>query len=359
MRWFLKASADSLSLEPAPSYSNSADVELLLGRFATNRAAMQTLREALRCADVATQTHQLRDEEVIRLVAAQVVVGRLTLVPPQPAPLFPVFYYKGSAENDGSSDKPEEKNQTSESKNDSAKVPIEWELVFSDGPAVKGFVSVFEPPEGKPPQELKPDGQGHHKVDDFWRHDAYAVTLRGTVEVSGKLEDAEGKPVKDAKITVEPVYGDAMIVMTDAGGTWKVKGFVEEEEFDVFIQAGGAAIDGKLTDEKGQAVAGGELRLLLDGGDLVSVSTGADGTFAVPGRMPGEGFSIEVVDVKPGFVAEGSFVDEDGKPVAGASARLLFDGGLNISVVSDGEGKFNVPGLLPEEGFSMEFLGRS
>ena len=94
--------------------------------------------------------------------------------------------------------------------------------MFSDGPAVKGFVSVFEPPEGKPPQELKPDGGGHHKLDDFWRHDAYAVTLNGTVEVSGKLEDADGKAIKDAKITIEPAYGDAVIATTDGGGAFKV-----------------------------------------------------------------------------------------------------------------------------------------
>jgi len=357
MRWLLKASAASLSLEPAPSYSSAGDVELLLRRFSTNRTAMQTLREALRCADVSAQTHLLRDEEVIRLAAAQIVAGRLTLIPPQPAPLFPVFAYKGSAQNDPQSDAPPEASQTSDSTNDSAKVPIEWDLLFSDGPAVKGFVSVFEPPEGKPPQELKPDGGGHHKLDDFWRHDAYAVTLNGTVEVSGKLEDADGKAIKDAKITIEPAYGDAVIATTDGGGSFKVKGFVEEEEFDVFISAGGIAIEGKLQDDQGKAVAGAALRLLLDGGDLVPLETGADGSFSVPGRLPGEGFSIEVVVIKPGFQAEGQFVDEDGKPVAGASARLLFDGGQHVSVMSDAEGKFKVTGILPEEGYSLEYIG--
>jgi len=181
MRWFLKASADSLSLLPElsygsvadmelqlrrfatdraamPSYGSVADVELQLRRFATDRAAMSTLRDALRCTNAITQTHQLRDEEVIRLVAGQIIAGRLTLVPSTPAPLFPVFFYKGSAQNESKDEPAPEESKTSESKNDSAKVPIEWELLFSDGPAVKGFVSVFEPPEGKPPQELTPDG---------------------------------------------------------------------------------------------------------------------------------------------------------------------------------------------------------
>lgn len=358
MRWFLKASADSLTFESALSYSNVADAELLLRRFAVNRAAMQTLREALRCADVSAQTHQLRDDEVIRLVAAQIVAGRLTLLPPQPAPLFPVHFYKGSAQNESQGDEKEPKDEEANSKNDSAKVPIEWELVFSDGPGVKGFVSMYEGPDGKPAKELKPDGGGHHKLDDFWRHDAYAVTFKGTVEVSGKLEDAEGKPIKDAKITVEPVYGDAVICTTDGGGAFKVQGFVEEEEFDVFISAGAIPIEGKVTDEKGKGVPGAALRLLLDGGDLISAETGTDGSFSVPGRMPGEGFSIEVADIKPGFAAEGQFVDEDGKPVAGASARLMFDGGRHVGIVADADGKYKVEGILPEEGYSLEYTGR-
>lgn len=111
-------------------------MELPLRRHYIDRAAMSTLREALRCTDAITQTHQLRDEEVIRLVAGQIVAGRLTLVPSSPAPLFPVFSYKGSAQNESKDEPPPEERKTRESKNDSAKVPIDWELLFSDGPDV-------------------------------------------------------------------------------------------------------------------------------------------------------------------------------------------------------------------------------
>lgn len=391
MRWLLRITAEGLSLESAsdrrhtvafedgdgelaqrgpsldsaPRFACVADVELLLRRFVSHRAAMQTLRQAVRTVDCTVQTLQLRDDQVIRLAAIQIAAWRLLLVAPPPAPLLPVFYFKGAAK-EGSSDadsaeekgSPKESSKPASSSNDSAKVPIDWKLAFSDGPAVKGFVSMFERPDGKPAKELKPDGNGQHKLDGFWRHDPYAVTLRGTVEVSGKLEDADGKGIKDAKITVEPVYDDAVTVVTDGGGSFKVKGFVEEEEFDVFISAGGIAIEGKLQDEDGKAVAGASLLLLLDGGSLLAVETGSDGTVNVPGRLPGEGFAVEVVGVSPGFAAEGQFVDEDGKPVAGASARLLFDGGLTVTVASDGAGKFKVPGLLPQEGYSLEFLGR-
>ena len=43
MRWFLKASADSLSLLPEPSHGSVADMELQLRRFATDRAAMPAM----------------------------------------------------------------------------------------------------------------------------------------------------------------------------------------------------------------------------------------------------------------------------------------------------------------------------
>ncbi len=183
---------------------------------------------------------------------------------------------------------------------------------------------MFEPPKAKPPQELKPDGGGHHKLDDFWRHDAYAVTLNGTVEVSGKLEDADGETDKDAKITIEPPYGDAVIATTDGGSSFKVRASAEEEEFDVFVSAGGIAIEGKIQDDQGKAVAGAVLRLLLDGGDLHG-AFGNRGSFTVPflgaGPTSVRDFPSKWSTSKPAFQAEGQFVDEDGKPVAGASKR--------------------------------------
>ena len=97
MRWFLKATPDGLSLELAPNYSNAGDVERLLRQFSTNRTAMQTLREAIRCTEASAQTQLLSDEDVFRLAAEQIVAGRLTLIPDQPAPLFPVFFHKGSS----------------------------------------------------------------------------------------------------------------------------------------------------------------------------------------------------------------------------------------------------------------------
>jgi hypothetical protein len=232
---------------------------------------------------------------------------------------------------------------------------MEWQLEFSDGPAVKGFVSLFAPPNAAE-SELKPDGKGHHKKDGYWRHDPYAVTFVGTVEVSGKVEDEDGKAVSGVLILIEPVYSAPEQVKTDGGGAWKAKGFVEEEEFDVVVTAGTGKIEGKVVDTDDKAVPGATLRLVLDGGQSVEVTSGKDGSFKVEDRVAGEGFLAELVGIEPGFAAEGKFEDEDGKPLAGIQAKLEIDGGGQLVVTSGEDGKFRVPGLFPNEGFSLEVL---
>jgi hypothetical protein len=357
MRWLLQDGSRQLQLYAPLRFTQLTDAEQFLRRFHSDPAAMQTLREALRNTEEPALLQRLRDDEVIRHVAALLVSGRLHLAAPEQPARWPVFWHKGSGSAEHTEKKPTAKDDSKSQKNDTAKVPIEWKLVYSDGPAVKGFVSLYEPPKGDP-EELKPDGQGHHKKDGFWRHDAYAVTLKGTVEVSGKVEDADGKPVKDVLILVEPVYSDSVSLKTDGGGSFKAKGFVEEEEFDVTIQSSGVKITGKFVDSDDKPVHGVSAQLLLDGGQTVSIDTGTDSKFTITERLPDEGFSLCVQKLDPGFAAEGKFVDENGKPVPGVQARLRLDGGGEVTVQSDDAGKFKVSGLFPGEGFSLELLGQ-
>jgi hypothetical protein len=184
------------------------------------------------------------------------------------------------------------------------------------------------------------------------------VTLKGTVEISGKVEDADGKPVKDVLILVEPVYAESVSIKTDGGGAFKAKGFVEEEEFDLTIVSSGVKITGKFVDSDDKPVTGVKGQLYLDGGQMVSLDTGTDSKFTVSERLPDEGFTVCVEHLDPGFAAEGKFVGEDGKPVAGVQALLRLDGGGQVTVTSDDTGKFKVPGLFPGEGFSLEVLGK-
>ncbi len=354
MGWILKDGSRQLQLYAPLRFSHVVDAELFLRRFYSDAGAMQTLREALRSTEEATQVQRLRNDQVISRVAALLHSGRLHLAAPEEPVRYPVFWYKGSATNAAEAE-PASADGSEGEKNDTAKVPMEWKLAFSDGPAVKGFVSIFEPPKGEP-EELTPDGQGHHKKDDFWRHEAYAVTLKGTIEVSGKVEDADGKPVKDVLILIEPAYGAEVSLRTDGGGAFKAPGFVKEEEFDVTIISSGAKIEGKFVDSDDKPVPGVQAELLLSGGQTVSIESGADGKFSIPERLPDEGFMLEVTSLKPGFAAEGKFQGEDGKPLAGVSARIRLDGGGEVVVTSDDAGKYRVPGLLPGEGYSLEVL---
>jgi hypothetical protein len=357
MRWLLKDGARQLQLYAPLRFTHLVDAELFLRRFRADRTSMQTLREALRATEEPALIQRLRDDEVIHRIAGLLLSGRLHLTAPDQPASFPVFWYKGSADNQQSDEKPTSKDDSASEKNDSAKVPMEWKLVWSDGPAVKGFVSLFEPLD-KGPEELKPDGQGHHKKDGYWRHDAYAVTLKGTVEISGKVEDADGKPAKDVQILIEPAYGEPVAMKTDGGGAWKAKGFVEEEEFDLTLQSSGAKITGKFVDSDDKPVTGVSAQLLLDGGEIVSIDTGSDSKFTIDGRLPSEGFTLRLHRLDPGFAAEGKFVGEDGKPIAGVQARLRLDGGGEVTVQSDDAGKFRVPGLFPGEGYSLEVLSK-
>ncbi|HPH28484.1 MAG TPA: carboxypeptidase-like regulatory domain-containing protein [Pseudomonadota bacterium] len=356
MRWRLQDGALQLELYAPMRFSGLNEAEVFLRRFARDAGAMQTLRHALQALDMPTQLHHLREEEVLQRVAGLLYTGRLQLASAQAAPRYPVVWFKGAAKNDAS--EPEKAKESDESqKNDSAKVPMEWKLEFSDGKAVAGFVSLWEPPN-RAEQKLEPDGTGGFKKDDFWRHDAYAVTMRGTVEVTGKVEDSDGKGVDGVEILIEPVYGSPISVKTSGGGTWKAPGLVKEEEFDLTLRAAGAKIEGKLVDSDDKPIAGADLRLQLSGGQSVSVQSGSDGTFKVEDRLPSEGFSIELTQLNPGFFAEGCFEDEKGKPVEGVSARLLLDGGGTITVSSGKDGKFKAAGVMPGEGYSLEILSR-
>ena len=61
---------------------------------------MQTLREALRSTEEPALVQRLRNDEVIRRVAALVQSGRLHLASPEEPARWPVFWYKGSAASD-------------------------------------------------------------------------------------------------------------------------------------------------------------------------------------------------------------------------------------------------------------------
>jgi hypothetical protein len=173
------------------------------------------------------------------------------------------------------------------------KVPCEWTVQWSDGKPLKGFKSKFESPKGAV-LDLTPDGQGHFKADGFDKGAPYAVSIIGATTVTGKLQDEDGKPIADAKVTIDRTFGDSIDVTTDAGGNWKLAGFVEEELFDVTITEVKVKAEGKFVDEKGKPLAGVSALATLDSGREVYITSDSDGKWKIEDMMPGEGFVLEV-----------------------------------------------------------------
>src|SRR5262249_41903993 len=139
-------------------------------------------------------------------------------------PMWPVWLHDDGKGNKGKdkSDKQKPVDPTT------SRAPVDWKLVYPDSKPVKGFGSLFQGPGDDSPQELTPDGGGHHMIGGYMKDDPYAVELRGTVKVKGKVQDAEGKVVKGARVDIERAYGPPVSLLTDGGGAFEAKGFVEE-----------------------------------------------------------------------------------------------------------------------------------
>jgi hypothetical protein len=323
---------------------------LFLRRFLADPLAMNTLRAVLQHVQPRLNTFRLNDEQVVRLLAEAVLMEHVLIVANEAPPMWPVrFARDGGKFPEGPPAKPAKPVDPEESR-----APVDWRLVFSDGKPVKGWKSLFEPPQNEKPKELTPDGQGRHQIGGYMKDDGYQVTIIGTVAVKGKVQDPEGKAVAKARVTIERAYGDPVEVWTDGAGAFETKGFVEEEELAVAVVRGTAQAEGQFVDEEGQPVAGVRAILRLERGDAVQVQSGKDGKFKIEGLVPGEGYSLEVVECPAAI--EGRFIDEKGKPVSGVAAVLHLDGGRHVPVQSNEAGKFKIDGLLPGEGAALEIL---
>src|SRR6185295_233704 len=97
-----------------------------------------------------------------------------------------------------------------------------------DGRPVKGFSSQVAPPGGAKDEELSPDAAGGHTHGEFDQDAPYHAAVVGTTPVRGKVVDADGKGVANAKVRVERAFGESVEVETDGSGGFTAYGFVEE-----------------------------------------------------------------------------------------------------------------------------------
>lgn len=231
--------------------------------------------------------------------------------------------------------------------------PAKWNLQYEDGRPVKGFRSKVARATQKDEQELHPDGSGRNEMTSMDEDEGFSVVPMGTQTVSGQVRDPDGNPVPDARVCVDRAYGPPVELTTDSGGNFKTEGLLEEEPFEVVVRPTGKVAEGRFVDEKGRPVPA-RAAVWLDRRQVVELPVKSDGTFQLKGRPPGDQYDLLFVACE--LAAEGRFTDENGTPIAGVRARAWLASGRTVEVVSDANGRYRIPGMMPEETYSMEIL---
>jgi hypothetical protein len=135
---------------------------------------------------------------------------------------------------------------------------------------------------------------GTGNVPGLKEGDTYSLTLKGTSKAQGKIVDSDGKGVAKVKIKIERTYGESVDLETDASGKYEVPDFVGEEPYSVQIISVPAKASGILCDENGKPMSGARARITTDGGKVFEVVSDGKGKYELEGVFPGEGYTIEV-----------------------------------------------------------------
>lgn len=234
--------------------------------------------------------------------------------------------------------------------------PAKWSLQYEDGRPVKGFRSKVARATQKDEQELHPDGSGRNEMTSMDEEEGFSVVPMGTQTVNGHVRDPDGNPVANAQVWVERAYGPPVDLVTDGSGSFKTEGLLEEEPFEVVVRPTGKVAEGRFVDEKGRPVPA-RAAAWLDRSQVVELPVKSDGTYQIKGRPPGDHYDLLFVASE--LAAEGRFTDEFGAPIPGVRARARLASGRTVEVVSDANGRYRIPGMMPEETYSMEILSGS
>lgn len=232
------------------------------------------------------------------------------------------------------------------------RAPAKWNLVYDDGRPVRGFRSRLTRATAEKEQDVSPDGQGQHEIVSMEEDEGFSVVPTGTEELSGQILDHEGKPMSEAQVQIARAFGPPVEVVTDGSGRFKMKGLLEEEPFEAVVHYPGTSMEGRFIDEKGKPVAV-SAALWLDQSRIVELPVAADGRYKLAGR---KGDTYELLFVACKLAAEGRFLDEVGRPLPAVRARARLSGGRVLEVTSDAAGCYRIPGLMPEESYSLEVI---
>lgn len=227
----------------------------------------------------------------------------------------------------------------------------EWRLIFSDGEVVRGAVLNFQGSAGRKSNHHSEEGM--NKVENIESHSFYSVDIHGTKELKGKIADEEGQPISGAVVHIQRSYGDAKEFEVADDGVFVLDGLIKDEPCVVTVKKGKHAI-GRFVDEDGKAASATELWIHLADGSSQSLTADADGKFEHRHPVSGGGFAVEIV--KFPAHAKGKFIDDQGKPIAFAALLIRRHDNSVLHSSTDESGAFDVDGLLPGEHYSIELL---
>lgn len=320
-------------------------------RFFGRPDAMDALREAVQRMSGGSDVSGFSDDEVMDRLAGLAESGLVrVIIPPPPSRV------RWTVSPGGKGDPTSPASPAKKAAEEGGEGPVEWCLVWSDGPGVKGFISQFEPPQDITVEEKEPDGKGSHKFGSYRKDSPYAVTLVGQIAAEGEVQDAEGAAVPKARVRLERAHGEAAELQTGGDGKFKSEGLVKEEEFEVYIYAFGK-VELSFVDHEDKAMSGVSVTLWKQSGEAVPLRVDGGGKIKLDEISLCEVATVEVVAT--GVSAEGTITDESGKPVAGAQLTLWFDGGGAVSCTTDEGGKYKIENRQPGEGYSLQISPRA
>jgi protocatechuate 3,4-dioxygenase beta subunit len=272
--------------------------------------------------------------------------------------------------------------------------PQSWPLVTTDEEGQFSFEAV---PAGTfvlvgRKGELLGDS-GRLTLEETGRIEGLELTVRPALVVEGRVVDASGRPVPQARIDLRPTgAGPAPrlgTALADEHGRFRQTGLLPGV-YDLVVSAPGLtdametftleastrkdvvlrpafAFKGRVETVAGAAASGAHLRVAR-GSYLRWARTDAEGRFAVRGLPAGparvtvqhakEAAAVEfdvpeaepadelIVRLAPGATLSGVIVTQDGAPVPGASI-MMTTAGLSTGVTADVQGRFWIDGLPP------------
>ena len=227
----------------------------------------------------------------------------------------------------------------------------QWRLMYSDGQIVRGALSDFLGSASRKARYRSDDGM--HRVENLEPHSNYYIDLSGTESFHGKLVDDDGAPIAGATVQVQRSYDEEREFICGSDGIFDLKGLLKDELCVVTVKNAHHAI-GRFVDDDGNRISNTELVIHFADGSSQSITSDSEGRFEHQAAITGEGYSIEVI--KFPARAKGKLVHESGTTISHAKLMIHRHDGSELETVTDDKGEFDIDTLLPGEPYSITLV---